>query len=362
MTTTRELPMVTVVGVVVLMVVAACGAAHPLTGNALSDNEFDTAVAQVQAAGKPAYYLGDTYGGLPLTGLDLVEENAPAFQVEADYGTCDAGGDGGCAAPVLVSTNDWRPDLQGLHCRRLDPQLGVPAGEVMGELTLVTGEQLVTVSDFRERPGGDGIEQAIRALGSLRKVGEGGALATLPPPAPEVASWLDELCGTTPGQEVSHDLEEGPGALDNQTVPDFTVERLGGGELAWSDHAGKPVVVVVGTGTQVAAGVRRLRPIVQEAPSAPALMGLVTDPTGDKFNPRPVSAIEAEVGDLGVPVGYAAVPLSAVWFLDSAGNRGNETAWDEGVVAFVDASGAVTQFARPSAPDAQLKEWTRALG
>ena len=325
MTTTRELPMVTVVGVVVLMVVAACGAAHPLTGNALSDNEFDTAVAQVKGAGKPAYYLGDTYGGLPLTGLDLVEENAPAFQVEADYGTCDAGGDGGCAAPVVVSTNDWRPDLQVMHCQRLAPQLGVPAGVLMGELTLATNQQLVTVTDFRERPAGDGVQPALRALSSLRQVGQAAPVDSLPPPTPEVSAWMDEVCGAKPGQEVSHDPGEGAGALDNQTVPDFTVERLGGGELAWSDHKGKPVVVVVGTGTQVAAAVRRLRPIVQKAPSAPTLIGLVTDPTGDKFNPRPVSAIEAEVGDLGVPVGYAAVPLSAVWFLDSAGNRGNAT-------------------------------------
>jgi hypothetical protein len=235
----------------------------------------------------------------------------------------------------------------------------------MGELTLATGRLLVTVSDFRERPGGDGIEPAIQALGSLRVVGESAAVATLPPPAPDVAAWMDELCGTTPGQEVSHDMDAGPdgsAVLDNSHVPDFTVERLGGGELAWRDLQGKPVMVVVGTGEQVAAGVRRLRPLIPKAPAAPTLMGLVTDPTGDKFNPRPVSEIESEVGDLGVPVGYAAVPLSAVWFLDSAGNRGNQTAWDEGVVAFVDASGAVTEFARPSAPDAQLKEWARALG
>jgi len=354
--------MVTVVGVVVLLVVAGCGAAGPPTGDALSDNEFGTAVAQVEAAGRPAYYLGDTYGGLPLTWLDLVEENAPAFQVEADYGTCDASGDGGCSAPVVVSTNDWRPDLQMLHCQRLAPQLGVPAGVLMGELTLATGRLLVTVTDFRERPAGDGIQPAIRALSSLRQVGQAGPVSSLPPPAPEVSAWMDEVCGAKPGQEVSHDLDEGPGALDNSTVPDFTVERLGGGELTWRDHQGKPVVIVVGTGTQVAAAVRRLQPILKKASAPPTLLGLVTDPTGDKFNPRPVAEIEAEVGDLGVPVGYAAVPLSAVWFLDSAGNRGNETAWDEGVVAFVDASGAVTQFARPSAPDAQLKEWARALG
>ena len=349
--------------VVLVLAVAACGEGGSFaTGQSLSSNEFRAAVDQVQAAGKPAYYLGPAYDGLPLTMLDLVEENAPAFQVQADYGVCEPSGDGGCSDPVVVSTNDWRPDVDGLSCERLEPQLGVPAGVVMGELTLVTGELVITVSDFRERPDGDGIGPAVRALPALRQVGASAPIGTLPAPTPELAGWMDEVCGSTPGQSVSHELGDGPGALDNSTVPEFTVERLGGGELAWADYQGKPLVLVVGTGAQVVATVQRLKPIIARNPAHPTLLGLVSDPGGDKLNPRPVSQIEAEVGDLGVPVGYAAVPLSAVWFLDSAANRGNQDAWDEGVVAFVDASGTVTQFARPSAPDAQLGEWARALG
>jgi hypothetical protein len=348
---------------VLVLAVSACGVGGSFTtGQSLGNNEFRVAVDQIKSAGKPAYYLGSSYDGLPLTGLDLVEENAPSFQVEADYGGCEPTGDGGCSDPVVVSTNDRRPDIDGLSCQRLGPQLGVPAGVVMGELTLVTGQLVLTVSDSRERPGGDGIEPAIRSLSALRQVGESTPVGSLPPPTPEVAGWIDEVCGRTPGQEVSHELGGGPGALDNVTVPDFTVERLGGGELAWADYRGKPLVLVVGTGPQVTSAVKRLKPILARARSHPPLLGLVSDPTGDKFNPRPVSEIEAEVGDLGVPVGYAAVPLSAVWFLDSAANRGNQEAWDEGVVAFVDGSGAVTQFARPSAPSAQLGEWARALG
>ena len=349
--------------VALVLALAACGDGGSFTtGQSLSSNEFRAAVDQIGAAGKPAYYLGSSDDGLRLTVLDLVEENAPAFQVQADYGTCQPSGDGGCADPVVVSTNDWRPDIDGLACQRLEPQLGVPAGVVLGELTLVTGELVITVSDFRERPDGDGIGPAVRALAALRRVGEPMPVGTLPPPTPEVAGWMDEVCGTTPGQEVSHELGGGPDALDNSTVPDFTVQRLGGGELAWADYRGKPLVLVVGTGPQVSAAVQRLKPVIARNPSHPPLLGLVTDPKADKFNPRPVSDIEAEVGDLGVPVGYAAVPLSAVWFLDAAANRGNQNAWDEGVIAFVDASGTVTQFARPSAPDAQLGEWARALG
>ena len=347
---------------VLVLAVAACGDGGFDTGNALGDNAVRAALGQVEAAGKPAYYLGSSYDGLPLTLLDLVEENAPAFQVQADYGTCVPSGDGGCSDPVVVSTNDWRPDIDGLACKRLEPQLGVPAGVVMGELTLVTGELVITVSDFRERPDGDGVEPAVRALSALRQLGESTPVGSLPAPTPEVAGWMDELCGTEPGQEVSHELGGGPDDLDNSMVPDFTVERLGGGELAWADYRGKPLVLVVGTGPQVSATVKRLKPLIARNPSHPPLLGLVSDPMADKFDPRSASEIEAEVGDLGVPVGYAAVPLSAVWFLDAAANRGNQSSWDEGVVAFVDGSGAVTQFARPSAPDAQLGEWARALG
>lgn len=355
------LPVTTAVALVLTL--AACGEGSSFSaGKSLSSNEFRAAVGEIEAAGKPAYYLGPSYGGLPLTVLDLVEENAPAFQVQADYGTCESSGDGGCSDPVVVSTNDLQPDVGELTCRRLEPQLGVPTGVVMGELTLVTGGLVVTVSDFRERPGGDGIGPAVRALSALRQVGESSPIGSLPPPTPVAAAWVDEVCGTTPGQEVSHELDGGPDALDNATVPDFTVERLGGGELAWADYQGQSLVLVVGTGAQVAAAVERLKPITARTPSHPLLLGLVSDPTGDKFNPRPVTEIESEVGDLGVPVGYAAVPLSAIWFQDAAANRGNLRSWDEGVIAFIDDSGTVTQFARPSAPDAQLAEWARALG
>ena len=348
---------------VLVLAVSACGEGGGFsTGEPLSTNKFQAAVDQISSAGKPAYYLGSTYDGLPLTGLDLVEENAPAFQVQADYGTCEPTGDGGCSDPVVVSTSDWRPDVDGLACQRLEPQLGVPTGVVMGELTLVTGALVVTVSDSRERPSGDGVGPAVRALSALRQVGESTPVRSLPAPTTEAAAWMDEVCGTSPGEEVSHELGGGPDALDNSHVPDFTVERLGGGELAWQDYRGKPVVIVVGTGEQVAATVRKLRPLVEKGESHPAVLGLVTDPTGDKFNPRPVAEIEAEVGQLGVPIGYAAVPLSAMWFLDSAGNRGTEAPWDKGVVAFVDGSGEVTQFASPSTPEAQLGEWSRALG
>lgn len=191
--------------------VSACGT-NSIGGSAPDlGSDLAAAVAQVQAAGKPAYYLGSTVDDLPLTGLDLVEENAPAFQVEADYGHCESSGDGGCAAPVVVSTNDLVTDVRGLHCMRLEPHLGVPAGVVMGELTLVTGHLVVTVSDFRGRDGSDkDITHALRLLPHLQAVGAPKPVGTLPPPDAAGAAWVDELCGTTPGQEVSHDFDGEP--------------------------------------------------------------------------------------------------------------------------------------------------------
>jgi hypothetical protein len=352
-----------VVGVAALtLTVTACGAGTLRQGNPMGTNDFDAAVAQVKAAGKPAYYLGSSVGDLPLTTLDLVEENAPAFQVEADYGTCESPGDGGCSAPVVVSTNDWRPDVEGTTCRRLEPQLGVPTGILFGELTLVTDDLVVTVSDFRGRDARGDVQPAIRLLSQLRSVGATQPVGTLPPPDPAVAAWMDEVCGSTPGREVAHELEGALGPLDNSQVPDFTVERIGGGQLTWADYRGKPVVIAVGNVAQVSGTVRRLQPLLAKGPSHATLLGLVTDPSGDKFNPRPVAEIEKEAGALPVPVGYAAVPLSAVWFLDSASNTGVEVGLDGCVVAFVDQSGAVMHFATPSTPDAQLTEWARALG
>ena len=173
---------------------------------------------------------------------------------------------------------------------------------------------------------------------------------------------MDDVCGATPGGEVSHELAGDSSPLDNVHVPDFTLERLGGGQLAWADFRGKPVVVVVGPVPQVSDAVRRLHPVLAKVPSHPTLLGLVTDPTGDKFHPRPIRDIEKEAGALPAPVGYAAVPLSAVWFLDSASNTGVDVGLDGCVVAFVDKSGAVVHFTVPATPDAQLSEWARALG
>jgi hypothetical protein len=351
----------------VVMSLSACGASPGgdysfRAGSALHPSDVDSVVAQVRATGKPAYYLGNAVGDLPLTVLDLVEENAPMFQVEAHYGSCQASGEGGCADPVSVSTTDRPPDVLGTHCQRLEPQLGVPAGVIMGELTVATGDVIVTVSDFRGRDGdNDGIRSALMLLPRLRALGDTGPRTALPPPNSVFAAWMDEVCGTRPGKQVSHDFDNQPVPAVPDHVPGFTVERLGGGELNWADYHGKGVVIAVGTVPQVSTAVRRLQPLVAKAPSHPTLLGLVSDPTGDKFNPRPLTEIERQTGRLPAPVGYAAVPMSALWFLDAASDSGG-SARDTGTIAFVDRAGDVVRFAPLSTPDAQLSEWARALG
>lgn len=174
---------------------------------------------------------------------------------------------------------------------------------------------------------------------------------------------MDELCGTVPGQAVEHPLEDLPGGLSNTHVPDFTVQRLGGGHLSWADHRGTPVVIAVGNLEQVTAAVRRLAPVVAASSSGATLLGLVTELDVAKSHPRPITELEREAGELPAAVGYAAVPLPAVWFMDSAANLGQVTdAMETGLVAFVDPSGEVVGYTPVDASDGALREAADALG
>ncbi|HET6968591.1 MAG TPA: hypothetical protein VFI44_09950, partial [Ornithinibacter sp.] len=307
--------------------------------------------------------------GNALVDIDRVQENGPAFQVWASYGTCTPPpgyDEGGCGEPVTASTLDWQPDLAGLWCRRLDPQLGVPTGEIMGELTLFTERVQVAVVDQRDREGeggGEGVTHALALLDGLRPVGDTQRLGALPPPDPDIAAWVDELCGTVPGQSVEHPMEDLGGGLDNTHVPDFTVPLLGGGALAWAEQQGKPVVIAVGNLEQVGTALRRLAPVVTASPSGATLLGLVTELDVAKSRPRSIGELEQEAGELPAPVGYAAVPLPAVWFMDSAANLGQvTTAMETGLIALVDPSGEVVSFMRMNESDGALRDAVDALG
>lgn len=116
--------------------------------------------------------------------------------------------------PLMVDTMAWRPDLTGVSCQRLDPQLGVPAGLIMGELTLFTERLQVRVLHADDLADYDG-HRGLALLDQLRPVGESRPIGSLPPPEPEVAKWVDEFCGTVPGEVVDHPMEDASEPLDN---------------------------------------------------------------------------------------------------------------------------------------------------
>ena len=152
---------------------------------------------------------------------------------------------------------------------------------------------------------------------------------------------------------VSKDTEPAEPVKDPH-VPDFTVERLGGGKLRWADYAGRPVVVVVGDVPDVVSGIRRVTAV--RAGPRPAVIGLVWKPFGSKEAPAPIGQIEREAGKLPVPVGYAAIPRPAVWFLDMA-----EVPARPGLIAFVNASGDLVRHLRTDATDAAIADALRSL-
>lgn len=345
------------------------GGGQTAPGTYVGDAAVSAVAAELREEGRVAYYLGPDADGNALVDIDRVEDNGPDFQFWASYGTCTAPpgyDEGGCGEPVTTSTHDWRPETAGLWCRRLEPVLGVPAGEVMGELTLFTDRVRVSVVSVRDREGeggGQGVAHALSLLDGLRPVGGTQPVPSLPAPDPDVAAWVDELCGTVPGQAVEHPMGGEAEGLTNTHVPDFTVPQLNGGQLSWADHRGTPVVIAVGNLAQVTAAVRRLAPVVAASPSDPTLLGLVTELEVAKSAPRPISALEREAGTLPAAVGYAAVPLPAVWFMDSAANLGQvDNAMETGLIAVVDPAGEVVAFTPVTAAGATIREAVDPLG
>ena len=355
------------------LTLGACGArtspGNTSPGTSVGDDAVAAVAEELREEGRVAYYLGPEADGNALSSLERVTGNGPSFQFWASYGTCspEPGSDeGGCSDPITANTQDWQPDTTGIWCRRLEPQLGVPAGEIMGELTLFTERvqlSLVHLGDREGEGGGEGVTHALALLGGLRPVGDARAVSSLPAPDPDVAAWVDELCGTVPGQVVEHSLEDLPGQRDNSHVPGFTVARLGGGQLTWADHTGRPVAIAVGSLEQVSTAVRRLAPIVADSPSGATLLGLVVELDRLKTAPRSVAEVAREAAGLPAPVGYAAPDAGpAVWFMDSAANVGQVLdGMESGVIAFVDSTGEVRTYAPTTASDGSLRASTDAL-
>jgi hypothetical protein len=261
--------------------------------------------------------------------------------VDALYGEC-VGDRESCAKPIDVINEALDPVKwsQAVGCSRLPPVRGVPAVHFGDALVLLTADSLITVAVLA-----DDTHTAIAAAEQLRAVGTSGPVQALPAPDQGALQVLTAACGQQPGDAGPALTEPGGDGVQDVHVPDFTVERLGGGTLRWTAYDGKPVVVVVGDVPDVISGIRRITEL--RAGASPAVIGLVWKPFGSKTAPAPVAQIESQAGNLPVPVGYAAIPRPAVWFFDIAEASPAET----GVIAFVNADGDLVRHLRTDAPD-----------
>jgi hypothetical protein len=332
-----------------LALMAACGESA-VTTRAASAGGAQQAEAKLQqaadASGTPVYFLGEKFAEWPLTEA-LTDEPG---RVDALYGECRGDGLQGTCGPeidVINESFDAPKWADAVGCSRLEPVRGVPAVHFGDAVVLLTGGSVVTIAVL-----GDDTATALRAAKILREVGQDSAAAELPPPPGDVVRLVDAACGKKPGDagRTEEDLFGPP--PDPKRVPDFIVERLGGGQLRWADYAGKPVVVVVGDVPDVVAATRRLASLTSGG-TLPAVIGLVWKPFGSKDAPAPIGEIEREAGQLAVPVGYAAIPAPAVWFFDYVQMDPAKT----GVIAFVGKDSRVVRVIRSGTGAPDLRPW-----
>lgn len=189
-------------------VALACVAAWPwakeLAGDgSMSGDEIAREMATIQAAGAPAYYLGDEADGNDLKWVDADRGGVVGAATGSSfvYGShCDY--EGFCRTNVYVETftggrPKLHPDYLGFDgCGRLERVLGVPAATRGEWLLLFTGEFVIalTDSDDEDHTG----ERELAA--NLRQVGESTPPKVLPSPSPNLLAWVEDWCkATEPG-------------------------------------------------------------------------------------------------------------------------------------------------------------------
>lgn len=253
--------------------------------------------------------------------------------------------EGTCSSRIEVGAEEIPLGQNIVGCSRLAPIHGVPTVSLAGDsVVLFTGPLAIRVGTT---PGD--VELAAQAAKELRRVGESAAAGTLPPPPASKPKLIDAACGRHPG-------EHGPGLYDDpalnpasEGMPAFTVPRLGGGQLRWTDYNGKPVVVAAGDVTDVAPAVRRLAKLTSGGKS-PTVIGLTWDTVGDKVHPAPTAEIQRKAGHLPVPVGSPATE-PAVWLSDAAGIDPSQS----GVIGFLDSKGIPSTLLPTDASDAEIR-------
>lgn len=340
------------VGILAALAIAAgCGGIIP-GGTPSGPGPEKTEAKLHQIAGStstPIYYLGAAFRDWELDDAIIFSGDTqtegdtslgPGESVSVGYGPeCD-GPD--CYWRVSVGDSNIPLDGTVAGCSRRAALHGVPTVSIAGDsVILFTAELAIQVGTT---PGD--VELAAQAAAELRRVGETAPVGALPPPPKSKLKLIDAACGQRPGDH-GPELPVDPGVTE---LPDFTVPRLGGGELRWSDYLGKPVVVVAGDVIQVAPAVRRLAGMTSGGESPPVI-GLIWDTLGDKEHPAPAAEIQRKAGPLPVPVGYPAT-FPAVWLSDIAATDPGQL----GVIGFFKVNGTPLTVLTTDASDARLRE------
>lgn len=169
--------------IVVLALIVTLAAGCSLFDGSSGDLTLD----EVRELPGPApYYVGEEFGGLPLTAI-----TGTSMPLTFIYGDCEpSGDDGGCAPPLEVQVwpIDRRPPgiiSEMLDCQRVTVRGAQGAFYGGPDLDLYVGDQTVVI--FAENR-----EMALSAAEALRTVDDDGVGAgDLPPPTRDPAAALE---------------------------------------------------------------------------------------------------------------------------------------------------------------------------
>ena len=143
------------------------------------------ALAAQRAADNTLFWVGERFGGLPLTGIDRGPERTTFA-----YGTCkQPNGEGGCAAPLQVQTASICDDnalTLAIRPRASFPARGTTVRDYgEGRLDLDAATSLIRVSGQGTRPR--------RAIAALRPVRESARVPAALPAARYPSQYLEQL-------------------------------------------------------------------------------------------------------------------------------------------------------------------------
>lgn len=93
-------------------------------------------------------------------------------------------------------TERWEAEPVGFDCQRLGPRLSVPMLVVSGRLSLFTGRHVVRILDALDEDPDDSVDytHALALVAQLRPLGAATPAQTLPPPDPDVVTWIEQTC------------------------------------------------------------------------------------------------------------------------------------------------------------------------